>query len=221
MGQQLSTRKAGPCCLIVLWNAGQKDWLNCLESSFVWITSWRRTRTVMSRVANLIKWAKSKLSLKDWAKVVNAFMASIIYYHLIVMPHSSLCQTKLEHTPFYFLWKGYVLLIKCAICCQHLLNGELHMLWLLMQWHVLRLWHFQCFFDSEWMWSLFIRWDFIQLISLTGQQSWIKHRPRLGTWHLGCYQMFIALCQSGNTFGRSFTLVFYRGFVVSKYNNIL
>jgi hypothetical protein len=177
---------------------------------------------VTSRVAHLTqKWAERKLSLKGRAEVANAYIASVIYYRLTVVPCPPPWLTKLERLLFRFLWKGRVPLVRRSICCQHPLRGGLGMPWLMMRRHALRLRHLQRFLDGDQVWSPFVRRVFPQLVSLTELQSWIRRRPRLGAWHLECRQALTALCQSGNADGGSSTMEFYRGLVEGKSDDVL
>jgi hypothetical protein len=165
--------------------------------------------------------AGRKLSLKGRAEVANAYIASVIYYRLTVVPCPFAWLAKLERLLFRFLWKGRVPLVRRSICCQHPLSGGLGMPWLRMRRHALRLRHLRQYLDGDRVWSPFVKRDFPQLVSLTELQSWIRRRPRLGAWHLECRQALTALHQSGNVDDGSSTMEFYRGLVVGKSDDVL
>lgn len=174
---------------------------------------------VTIRVANLTQ--KRKMFQKGQAEVENACIASIIYYHLTVVSCPICWLTKLEHLFFHFLWKGHIPLVRHSIYYHQLLNGGLSMPWLLMHRHALRLLRLQRFCDGEQVWLVFVRHDFLQLISLTELQSWIRLKPRKGTWHIECYQVLTALHKVGNAVASSSTLTFYRGLLEGKCDDIL
>lgn len=153
---------------------------------------------------------------------MSTYIASVIYYHLTIVPCSSLYMVKLEHFLFCLLWKGWTLLVRCSICCQHSMNSGLGMQWLLISKHAPRLQHIQCSLDSgEQKWLLFIRLTLPQLTSLSELQSQMKCRPKLGSWHLESGQALRILSQSSKAVRVSSTMALYRGLVVKGNNDIL
>lgn len=59
----------------------------------------------------------------------------------------------------------------------------------------------------------FVQRVFLQHISLTELQSWVKRRPRLDAWHLECCQVLTALHQLPKTISVKTTQDFYRELV--------
>ena len=178
------------------------------------------------RVANLTqKWAERKLSLKGRAEVANAYIASVVYYRLTVVPCPKTHLTRLERMLFRFLWKGQVPLVRKSICHQHPLRGGLEIPTLMMRRHALRLTHLQNYLNGDGnnddesenegapVWAPFERHVFPQLVSLSELQSWVKCRPRLGAWHLECCQALTTLYKLDHAVVGKTTPAFYRGLV--------
>lgn len=55
--------------------------------------------------------------------------------------------------------------------------------------------------DSEHEWALSVKLAFLQLVSLTELQSWVKKRRRVGAWIISYHQALTTPYQSGNGIG--------------------
>lgn len=53
---------------------------------------------------------------------------------------------------------------------------------------ILRLHHLQKLLNSDHVLESFVRYVFLEFISLMELQSWVKERPRVGVWHRECRQ---------------------------------
>lgn len=70
------------------------------------------------------KLAERKLSREGRTEVVNAYIATVIYYRLTDLPCSGYRIIILERILFRFLRKRHVPMVRWHVCYQHLLCGS-------------------------------------------------------------------------------------------------
>lgn len=139
--------------IVECWTDGRVKYLR------VWFgqDSWDE---LTSRVASDTQKCVEKLSLKVQVEVVNVFIISVIYYHLVVVPCPVFWLTKLVHLLIRLLRKGRIPHVRSFTCCHQSLSGELGMPWLLIRRHSQGLRYLQLFLDGKQVWSASVRHDF-------------------------------------------------------------
>lgn len=106
-----------------------------------------------------------------------------------------------------------------SFCYQKPLTGGQRVPLLLMCKYALRLRYIWLYTDGQQVWSVYMRFCFPRLESMSNISDWVKKRPKRGWRHLECRQALQLLSRAGDAGSMCTTLDFYSGLIEVRAND--